>query len=351
MSPLSSNTLIGTLTRLTDTEKLEGAWSCGEDPDGLSCTVSSAARTEQASTLCRIIVKIVAIGQKRLKDQLNQFPGWNLFYNGTVVEGMKFSTVFLSLGLLMAFGGCNPLDAQAQTAVQTQNQSADHPKDLPPEQIIRAFAAKETKFYKAWMEYTYHQTAEVRVISVNGLPKQEKMTTISDVVFKDDGSREVQVRRRAGDLRSVVYTMEDEEVINNLQPFALTEKELSQYNVSYAGKEKVDELNCYVFSVAPKNPKAGKQMFFEGKIWVDDQDLQIVRTVGKPVPQKKNNQFPEFETIRQMVDGKYWFPVWTHAESHLHFSSDTVHIEETIDYADYKKFGSKTSIQFETPVE
>jgi hypothetical protein len=175
------------------------------------------------------------------------------------------------------------------------------------------------------------------------------MTTISDIVFKDNGTREVDIRRRAGDLHSVVYTMEDEEVINNLQPFALTEKELPEYNVKYDGKEKVDELNCYVFSVAPKTLK-GNKMYFEGKIWVDDTDLQIVRTVGKPVPQKKNNRFPDFETIRQMVDNKYWFPVWTHAESDLHFSSDTVHIEETITYADYKRFASKTTIQFE-PVE
>jgi hypothetical protein len=148
----------------------------------------------------------------------------------------------------------------------------------------------------------------------------------------------------------VVYTPEDEEVINNLQPFALTEKELPLYNLTYQGKEKVDELDCYVFSVSPKSIK-GKKMYFEGKIWVDDRDLQIVRTVGKPVPQKKNgNQFPDFETIRQMIDKQYWFPVWTHADSRLHFEGDTVRIEETITYEDYKRFASKTSIQFE-PVE
>jgi hypothetical protein len=241
----------------------------------------------------------------------------------------------------------------------TQTQGADQPiaqveateaKDLAPKEIIRRFSAKETEFYEAWMQYAYHQTAEVRVDSVNGIPKREAMRTISDVVFKDDGSREVQVRRRAGGLRSVVYTMEDEEVINNLQPFALTEKELPEYNLDYKGKEKVDELNCYVFSVTPKSLK-GNKLHFEGKIWVDDLDLQIVRTVGKPVPQKKNNRFPEFETIRQMIDNKYWFPVWTHAESDLHFGSDTIHVEETITYTDYKRFASKATIQFDTAGE
>jgi hypothetical protein len=243
----------------------------------------------------------------------------------------------------------------AQSTIQTQNEgrpksdvAANAAKELTPEEIIRKFSAKETEFYEAWMEYTYHQTAEVRVVSVNGIPKREVMTTISDIVFKDDGTREVAVRRRAGDLRSVIYTMEDEEVINNLQPFALTEKDLPLYNLSYQGKQRVDELNCYVFSVTPKNTK-GNRLFFEGKIWVDDQDLQIVRTVGKPVPQKKNNLFPDFETVRQMIDNKYWFPVWTHAESDLHFSSDKIRIAETITYEDYKRFASKATIKFDTP--
>ncbi len=200
------------------------------------------------------------------------------------------------------------------------------------------------------MQYAYHQVAEVRLLSVNGLPSRERMTTISDVVFKDDGTRDVVIRRRASNLKSVIYTMEDEEVINNLQPFALTDKELPLYNLKYLGKERVDELDCYVFSVTPKSLK-GKRFYFQGKIWVDDVDLQIVRTVGKPVPERKNNQFPEFETIRQMIDNKYWFPVWTHAESVLKFSSDEVHIEETITYSDYKRFGSKAKIIFVPPVE
>jgi hypothetical protein len=84
---------------------------------------------------------------------------------------------------------------------------------------------------------------------------------------------------------------------------------------------------------------------------VDDLDLQIVRTMGKPVPQKKDNQFPEFETIRQMVEDKYWFPVWTHADSRLSFPGQEVRIEETITYEGYKKFTSKATIKYEDPKE
>jgi hypothetical protein len=241
------------------------------------------------------------------------------------------------------------VQAPSTGKLQTQTDSVK-PQEPTPEEIIRRFSAKETEFYDAWMQYTYHQVAEVQILAVNGVPKREKMVTISDIVFKDNGAREILIRRRVGDLHSVTYTPQDDEVINNLQPFALTEKELPEYNLSYQRKEKVDDLNCYVFSVSPKNIK-GKKIYFEGKIWVDDRDLQIVRTVGKPVPQKKGNLFPEFETIRQMIDHKYWFPVWTHCESHLQFNPDTVHIEETITYDDYKKFASKATIQFGPPAE
>ena len=236
---------------------------------------------------------------------------------------------------------------QSQSPDQTPAQTSEK-KELTPDEIIRAFAAKETEFYEAWKEYTYHQVAEVRVVSVNGIPKREKMTIISDVVFKDNGVREVQVKRRAGDLQSVIFTLQDEEVINNIQPFALTEKELTLNDLSYEGRQRVDELSCYVFSVTPKSLKGGR-MYFQGKIWVDDRDLQVVRTVGKPVPQKKNSQFPDFETIRQVIDDKYWFPVWTHADSDLHFPNQNVRIEETISYENYKHFGSKATIQFGPP--
>ncbi len=236
------------------------------------------------------------------------------------------------------------VSAWAQSPPQGQAPQAPK-KELTPDEIIRQFTAKETQFYEAWKEYTYHQVSDIRVVDVNGMPKKERMVIISDIVFRDNGAREVQVTRRAGDIQSVTWTMHDEEVINNLQPFALTDKELPLYDLSYQGKEKVDELTCYVFSVKPKSMK-GDRLYFQGKIYVDDQDLQIVRTVGKPVPQKKNEQYPDFETIRQMVDDKYWFPVWTHADSQLRFPQYTAHVEETITYENYKHFGSKATIKF-----
>jgi hypothetical protein len=236
-----------------------------------------------------------------------------------------------------------PLSQAQKQANQTAAKA-----DFNPAKIIQQFAEKESEFYDAWIQYVYTQTAEVRVLSVNDVPQKEKMTIVWEVVFNDDGSREVRFKKEIGRLRSMQFTEADREVISNINPFALTTKELPLYNVTYAGKESIDELNCYVFSVSPKST-AGNRFYFEGKIWVDDRDLQVVRTIGRAVPQTKERQFPEFETIRQMIDRKYWFPAWTHADSHLKFPDGSWHLEETITYEDYKRFESKATIQYGSP--
>ncbi len=258
---------------------------------------------------------------------------------------MRYAYFFVLTLVLLS--GHSDAKTGAFAAPDSAGQS-DSKQDPTPEEIIQKFTEKETEFYTAWLQYTYTQTAAIRVISVDGKPlrRKEVMTFVSEVVFNDDGTREVRVIRSTGMLRSVGFTEEDMEVINNINPFALTKEELPLYDVKYRGKERVDELICYVFSVKPKQMKEG-HLYFEGKIWVDDLDLQIVRTIGKPVPQKIDNQFPEFETIRQVIDGQYWFPVWTHADDDLHFRDNRVRIEETIIYEGYRRFGSDATIQYE----
>ena len=109
-------------------------------------------------------------------------------------------------------------------------------KDLKPEAIIQAFADKETESYEAWIQYTYRQLADIRVVPVNGVPRQEHLILVSEVVFRDDGTREVKFVQKRGGLHSVDWTRDDNDVINNLQPFALTAKDLPKYNVTYEGK-------------------------------------------------------------------------------------------------------------------
>jgi hypothetical protein len=122
------------------------------------------------------------------------------------------------------------------------------------------------------------------------------------------------------------------------------------YNLKYGGKEKLDEIDCYVFDVSPKKMEKGRK-YFEGKIWVDDKDFQIVKTFGKPVPDDRpkdgnENLFGKFETYREQIDGKYWFPTYTRVEDTLRFSTGPVKIREIIRYTDYRQFQSSVKLRF-----
>lgn len=131
----------------------------------------------------------------------------------------------------------------------------------------------------------------------------------------------------------------------------LTTEDLPKYNLEYMGRERVDEIGTYVFNVSPKKIEKG-QRYFQGTIWVDDQDLQIVKTRGKAVPdirtKNQENIFPTFETYRENIDGKYWFPTYTRADDVLHFREGDVRIHMVVRYTNYKQF--RTTIRI-IPVE
>ena len=133
-------------------------------------------------------------------------------------------------------------------------------------------------------------------------------------------------------------------------PFVLTTEELPLYDVLYQGTQHVDEIDTYVFDIAPKHIEKGRR-YFQGRIWVDNHDFQIVKTCGKSVPdiRSKNNEnfFPKFVTYREQIDGQYWFPTYTRADDNLHFTNGDIHIRETIKYTNYKRFGSHSRIIFQ----
>jgi peroxiredoxin len=216
------------------------------------------------------------------------------------------------------------------------------------ERIIHEFAAKEKMFKEARNQYTYHQINRVQELddggSVVGVFHQEW-----DILYNDDGSRIERVTYAPVDtLKRIMVTQEDLDSMRNIQPFVLTSDELDEYDVRYLGHVKVDEITAYVFNVRPKELKKDR-LYFQGVIWVDDRDLQIVKSTGKTVPEPKpskrgQNLFPRFTTYREQIDGKYWFPTFTMADDTLHFSSGPVRIRQTIRYTDYKQFKAKVRI-------
>ncbi len=217
-----------------------------------------------------------------------------------------------------------------------------------PDEIIRKFAAKEAEFRKARENYTYRQSVKMEELDPDGNP-QGKWEITSDIIFGPNKQRlEKVIYAPMITLRNLTLTPQDEQDLRNVQPFVLTTEDVGKYVINYTGKQNADEIPCYTFSVRPKTMAKGER-YFEGQIWVDDRDMQIVKTFGKGVgllKKNEDNQFPKFETYRQQVDGKYWFPVYTHADDVLHFQNSSQRIRMVVKYQDYKRFGADTTVTF-----
>jgi len=224
------------------------------------------------------------------------------------------------------------------------------PTGITVDEIIKRFAAKEKDFKEARDQYTYRQ--DVKVMTLDGDTVDGSYQQVFDVTFDDKGRRVKNVVfAPQNTLQRIMMTEEDIDDIENRLPFVLTSDEIGEYDILYVGQQKQDELNTYVFDVAPKQI-VGKKRYFQGRIWVDDHDFQIVETFGKTVPdiRKKRGQenlFPRFTTWREQIDGQYWFPTYTRAEDTLKFSMGDVRIREIVKYTNYKRFGAKSKILFE----
>src|SRR5258705_2045226 len=214
------------------------------------------------------------------------------------------------------------------------------------ERIIKTFTTKETQFRHALNEYSFKRDAVLQSLGMGGQVTGE-YHRVSLFTFDDAGARYEKISYFPMPSFTQV-TQEDLEDLGGIQPFALEPAKIPQYDFKYVGKDKIDELSLYVFDVTPKvipDPKKSKERFFTGRIWVDDQDLQIVKTKGKGVPETKSNKFPIVETYREQIDGRYWFPTYSYADEELIFEKgDPLHIRMKVRYSDFELARAKVKI-------
>jgi hypothetical protein len=221
---------------------------------------------------------------------------------------------------------------------------------IPMESAIAKFAQHESDFKLARDNYTY--TQEVLVEDVAPNPGEYQLD--SEIVFTPEGRRYENITYAPQPtLHDFQLSPEDMKDLENIQPFVLTTEDVPKYDIQPAGTEKLDELNTYKFCVGPKRIEKG-QRYFQGTIWVDAQDLAVVKTDGKAVPDIVNgsnqNLFPRFVTYRENIEGTFWFPTYTHADDILHFSTGDVHIRMTVRYKNYKRFGSTIQLGKSTEI-
>jgi hypothetical protein len=251
--------------------------------------------------------------------------------------------------LLSTCAFSSPLSAQEGPLENTP------PSGVTPEEIIQRFAAKEKLFKEAREHYTYRQ--DIKVQTRDGDTVTGEFNEVFDVLYDNKGKRLENVvfaPQSSLDQAGLSLDQGDIQDFRNRLPFVLTSDEIPEYNILYVGQQQEDELHCYAFDIAPKQIQ-GKKRYFQGRIWVDDRDFQIVKTYGKAVPDirdtkkkgKEEHLYPKFTTWREQIDGKYWFPTLTRADDTLHFNTGDIHIREIVKYEDYKRFGSNVRILYE----
>ena len=256
----------------------------------------------------------------------------------------RFLTLLGFVVLLSSF--CAPR-AEAQRG--ESNLVNQPPQGISVDQIIQRFAAKEKDFRAARARYTYRQSNIIQTLEGNTVDGEYRQDW--DVNFDTHGKRSIAVTYApAPTLSRISMTSEDTNDLQNVMPFVLTTDEIPDYNILYVGQQREDELQTYVFDICPKQIDKNHRRF-EGRIWVDNRDFQIVKTYGKSVPDlrsgKDENLFPRFTTYREQIDNVYWFPTYTTARDTLHFKGGDVDIRVIIKYMDYKRFGSETKILYD----
>jgi TonB family protein len=205
------------------------------------------------------------------------------------------------------------------------------------DRIIKAFTAKEVEFRNALNSYSFKRDALIQSVGMGGQVIGE-FHRISNFTFDDQGNRYERITFFPMSTMPEI-TAEDIEDLGGIKPFALEPSKIDKYNFRYVGREKIDELNLYVFDVTPKvipDPKKIKERLFSGRVWVEDQEFMIVKTKGKGVPETKINKFPTVETYRENIDGRYWFPTYSYADEELVFDNGgSLHVRMKVRYLDF----------------
>jgi len=220
----------------------------------------------------------------------------------------------------------------------------------PPANLVRLIAARETATAEAQGNYTYRQTVTLDEMNPSGLV-QGTYREIRDIIFSPDQQRSEQmVGKPFETLTHIKLTDEDFRDMREIQPFLLTKDQAFLYETQFRGEEMMDGVDCFVVQISPRQILEGQRLF-EGMLWVSKKDYSVIRSEGQAVPQihtlKSENLFPHFTTLRQKVEGDYYFPVLTYGDDTLYFRGGAQRVRLSIRYSEYHRFGSDSKIIYD----
>jgi hypothetical protein len=229
-------------------------------------------------------------------------------------------------------------------AGQLQQSQTMAPADV--DRIVSVFTAKETEFRNALAQYSFKREAVVQTIGAGKQISGDYHRT-SQLVFDDTGKRiEKILLFPSPTLSGFGMSAEDLDDLGGVQLFALEAAKANLYNFKYVGKERIDDFDLQVFDVSPKavpDPKKTRDRLFQGRIWVDIKDNQIVKTRGKGLPEPKNGAFPNVEIFREEIENGVWFPTYAYADEELLLGNGggVVHLRMKVSFTEFKKVTHK----------
>ncbi|HTC41083.1 MAG TPA: hypothetical protein VK703_05920 [Candidatus Acidoferrales bacterium] len=218
------------------------------------------------------------------------------------------------------------------------------PPSLPPAEIIKAFTKKEELYQTTRPQFAYRKTIRIQEFGPDGSPSGEYTATYDAVRTADGKFYEKAISAPLSNLQYLSFEPEDAQALTRIPSYPVTASQLSKYDVKYLNTEKIDEIDCYIFQVSPRTLER-QHALFDGIIWVDEKYLEVVKTYGKWVTdlgamQPPTLPFGMFETYRENVDGKYWFPDYARADGLYQMKDRNIPIRVTIKWSNFKPFAA-----------
>ena len=222
----------------------------------------------------------------------------------------------------------------------TNTDTAAAPPSMPPALIVKAFAEKEDQYQQARIRYGYKKTVKLTEFGKDGQPSGEYQVVMVAMMDSDGKVYEKTVQKTQSSLQFIDLEPGQLSAVTRMPAYPVTTSQLAKYELRFVGDEKVDEIDCYIFEAKPKFLERGKALF-QGIVWVDKQYLEVVKTYGKWVNDLgdvhvEQLPFVNFETYRDNVEGKYWFPNYSRSDDYLHLKDDTIPVRLVIKWTDIK---------------
>jgi hypothetical protein len=256
----------------------------------------------------------------------------------------RFLSTFVLAALALLFCGAPHQTALAQKSSGGATISSNAPSAaVDVTQIVQAMTAKEAEFRRALNSYAFKREVVIQIIAFGGQIAGE-YHRVSNFTFDDSGTAFEKIIFFP--MPTVAPSQHDLEDLNTIQTFVLEPAKINQYRFTYAGKERIDEIDTHMLDVAPAiTPgKGSKERYFQGRIWVDERDMQLVKARGKGVPEGKE-KFPTFENYREQIDGRYWFPSYTYADDEMVLNDgQPIHVRMRIKFTDYERSRGKVKV-------